>query len=469
MAGRPANGGKGQVGAIRGMVAEGSKASAQRRLTSWKEIAAFLGRDERTAKRWESSRGLPVGRMPGAGHSSVFAYTDEIETWMRAGEPAIASAKSTAEPEKSNGRLPARRYIGGWIALVAVIIAAAGGLLEFGRTASFSPASQDAHTTDPAAAEYYRSGLHAWQTRTPAGLALAVADFRRAVAQDPRFAAAYAGLADAYSLEAEFTAIPPRDAYPQAIAAAKRAIAIDPSLASAHAALAFAEFYWSRDTAAAEREFQRALALDPSSATAHHWYATFLMTMGRSGTALEQIGKAESLDSESTAIPADKGLILFHAGKTDQAIKLLTQIENEQPDFASPHRYLAVIWLAENRDTSYLRELKLEAQARRDFTDATLADAGAKGLSNAGHVGMLRAILDVQRSLYRAGKESAYALAVTSAKLGDDQQAIAYLSASVQRHETENIALAIDPPFAGLRGDRRFAEVLARAGLRAPG
>ncbi len=450
------------------MAGESSKASAQRRLTSWKEIAAFLGRDERTAKRWESSRGLPVRRMPGTGHSSVFAYADEIEAWMHAGAAATMPTESATEAKKNDEQIRTRWRIAPLVALVVVVIAATG-LSELGKTVFLSAASQDAHTVDPTAAEFYRSGLHAWQTRSPAGLARAVADFRRAVEHDPRFAAAYAGLADAYSLEAEFTTIPPQDAYPRAAAAARSAIAIDPSLASAHAALAFADFYWSRDAAAAEREYRRALTLDPSSATAHHWYATFLMTMGRSVAALEQIAKAESLDSESSAIPADKGLILFHAGKTDQAIKLLTQLENEEPDFASPHRYLAVIWLAENRDATYLRELKLAAQARRDFTDAALADAGARGLTNAGHFGMLRAILDVQRSLYRAGKESAYALAITSAKLGETQQAIAYLSASVERHETENIALAIDPPFATLRGDRRFVALLTRAGLRVPG
>src|SRR6202044_2904294 len=113
-------------------------------------------------------------------------------------------------------------------------------------------------------------------------------------------------------------AIPPDQTYPRAAAAARRAIALDPSIAEAHAALAFADFYWSRDTEAADREFRRALALDPENSVTHHWYATFLMTIGESGAALAEIERAENLDSESNAIPADKALILFHGGQTAQ-------------------------------------------------------------------------------------------------------------------------------------------------------
>jgi hypothetical protein len=58
------------------------------RLNSWKEIAAFVGRDERTVKRWEESRGIPVRRLPGAGRASVFAYTGEVEAWLRGSDGA---------------------------------------------------------------------------------------------------------------------------------------------------------------------------------------------------------------------------------------------------------------------------------------------------------------------------------------------------------------------------------------------
>jgi tetratricopeptide (TPR) repeat protein len=449
------------------MTAQRHKASAQRRLTSWKEIAAFLGRDERTAKRWEASRGLPVRRMPGAGHSSVFAYTDEIEAWMRGGalpEPPADTILDTSNPDTQDQR---RWVIPALGVLLAGIIIAIVGLFALGRNLFLPTSPKIALSADPVATEFYRSGLHAWQTRTPAGLVRAIAEFKRAVDRDPRYAAAYVGLADAYSVEPEFMAIPPQDAYPRAEAAARRAIALDPSLASAHATLAFVDFYWSRNPTAADTEFRRALALDPGSAIVHHWYATFLMSMGRFDASLVQIDRAETLDSESSAIPADKGLILFLMGRDDLAVKLLTQLEDEQPDFASPHQYLATIWRDEGKDKDYLREMKLGALARHDPIDAIISDAGVKGLASAGHIGMLRSILNIQRDYYRAGKVTAYALAVTSIKLGNTDDAITYLSTSIARHETENIALAVDKPFAALRRDRRCAALMARAGLNA--
>jgi len=462
-----ANGGSGQVGATRDMVAQNGTISSGRRLSSWKEIAVFVGRDERTVKRWEGTRGLPVRRVPGAGHASVFAYADEIEAWLR-GRASQEPANSVPDAETQASKIPAsqlakKRIASGALVLfaIAIVVAAAAYLVQLKRPAK---PLQD-RAPDPAAAEFYRAGLHEWQTRTPSGLARAVADFNRAIERDPRYASAYAGLADAYNLQGEFTTVPADQGFPKAAAAAERAIALDPSLATAHAALAFADFYWYRDVTAAQREFRRALALDPGSAVAHHWYATFLMTIGESDAALAEIDRAQNLDSESTAIPADKALILFHAGKNGEAVRLLTQLEDEQPDFASTHRYLATIRLAEGADAAYLRELRLMAQSRHDARGVELAEAGAKGLTSGGHVGMLRAMLGVQRTLYASGKESAYALAMTYAGLGDVQGEMDYLAISVARRDADNIAIKIDPPFAALRNDRRFAALLAKAGL----
>src|SRR5437660_221500 len=111
----------GQVRASADMATENGKNSRERRLTAWKEIAAFVGRDERTVRRWEESRGLPVRRFPGAGHASVFAYTHEIEAWMRGSATAdTAAAQSvTAEPNAPSRRV--RPRLARWAAPVAVL------------------------------------------------------------------------------------------------------------------------------------------------------------------------------------------------------------------------------------------------------------------------------------------------------------------------------------------------------------
>ncbi len=100
--------------------------------------------------------------------------------------------------------------------------------------------------------------------------------------------------------------MPSDEAFPQALAAARKAVELDTSSAEAHNALAFGTFYWNWDAAEAEREFRAAIKLDPNYVTAHHWYATFLMVLGRLPEALEQINLAQQLDPASTAVLADK-------------------------------------------------------------------------------------------------------------------------------------------------------------------
>jgi len=438
----------------------------ERRLTSWKEIAAFVGRDERTAKRWEESRGLPVRRVPGRGRASVFAYADEIEAWLRGTEPEALAAVPDVAPSPAD-RNQAGKQMLAWsaLAMLAVVVAAAVFLLA---TKQMPQDPQAAHVPDAIAAGFYRAGLHDWQTRTPSGLARAIANFNAAIGHDPQYAAAYAGLADAYNLEGEFAAMPADQAYPMAARAAARAIALDPSLAQAHAALAFVDFYWARDVMDADSEFQRAIALAPENAIAHHWYATYLMTAGSYGPALSEIDKAESLDAESSAILADKALILFYAGHRAEAVKLLTQLEDDSPGFASPHQYLAMIRLLGGEDAAYLHEAILGAAARHDQAEMMVAQAGARGLAQAGHTGMLHAVFDAQRRLYAEGKLSAYRVAETCAQLRDVQGALQWLSTSVALHEPDGIGVKTSPMFEPLRNDARFESLERQSGWTVP-
>ncbi len=239
---------------------ENGRNSVGQRLTSWKEIAAFLGRGERTVKRWEQSRGLPVRRYPGAANASVFAYVDEIEAWLRGhGEEqarvpeVIAGSASLPEPQVT---WRFKRWPAAGLGVLAVI-ATAVALAFVALTVAHVQPAKSTRIRDrlPSAAvnELYVSGLHEWQTRTPASLARSIADFHQAIARAPDFAKAYAGLAAAYNLQREFSALPPEQLYPKAEEAAIQAIALDPSLASAHAALAFDLFYWSRNPSAAQK------------------------------------------------------------------------------------------------------------------------------------------------------------------------------------------------------------------------
>jgi len=434
-----------------------------RRLNTWKEIAGYFGCDERTVKRWEASRRLPVRRLPNGARSAVFAYEGELRAWLD--NVGAVDAADAPGPEAEPGSPDARHPLRPRIVLAALVLAA----LAFAAVLALRfalPSRQNAgpvtagraatHVPSAEAQAHYRAGLFAWQTRTPAGLAQAVDDFTQAIVQDPQYAEAYAGLANCYNLLREYTTMAPEYAFPRAKAAAERAIALNPSLGSAHAALAFVDFYWKRDAAGARREFARAIALSPESATAHHWYATFLLTTGDISRARDEIDKAATLDTESGAIRADKGFILFYAGQSDAAVTLLRQLEQTEPLFASPHHYLAVIERARGNDAAFLRELSAFAAARHDDADRAVAEAGAKGLAAAGHTGMLKAMLATQARLFQDGAITAYAVAQTYADLDDPEHALDYLRMSRARHEAESMNLAIGPVFASLRANPAF-------------
>jgi Tfp pilus assembly protein PilF len=355
-----------------------------------------------------------------------------------------------------------------WIALtfLAVVIALLGWI-ALPRVLDRESTAQNAarHQPDKAALAFYRAGLFDRQTRTPAGLRRAVDDFTQAIVRDPQYAEAYAGLAQSYELLREYTTVPPDYAFPRAKAAADRAIALNPKLADAHLALAFAEFYWFHQSKIARAEFQKAIALSPANAIAHHWYATYLLELGEFPQALAQIDKAADLDTESIAIRADRGLILFYAGRGSESVTLLKQLAQSQPQFASTHRYLAKIYFAEHDDNGFLRELALAAAALEDADAKAVEAAGENGLATAGHVGMLQAMLGIEEPLVRDSRGRAYDVAVMHAELGDAEGALNWLRSSLARGEADIAGVAIDPSFRQLHTMPLFRRLARNAGV----
>jgi Tfp pilus assembly protein PilF len=465
-------------------VKQPDRRQGERRLNSWKSIGAYFERDERTVKRWERQRGLPVHRIPGAGRSSVYAYTSELTEWLKTtdalSDPSISDEEAHVEAAvaevpavlSTNFAARSRRRTGMILALVgAILVCAMAGIAVYRRSlfarrafASDRPAGLKP-AASPEAEELYLQGLYQWNKRTPESLNRALDDFTQSIVRDPNYAPAYAGLANCYNLLREYTRMPATEAYPRAMAAAKRAIVLDDSLAEAHNSLAFVDFYWSWDAPGAEHEFERAIALDPNSAVAHHWYATFLMTLGRSQDALVEIEKARKLDPKSSAILADKGLILFLAGQTSQAITLLRQIENAEPAFLSPHAYLAEVDLAAKDYKGYLLESRKAAQILQDQNRLKIVAAGEKGFAASGGTGMLRAILSAQKELYAAGRVDAYDLAVTHCLLGDKQQALDLLQAAVAKREARATSVRVEFSLQPLHDDPSFRKLVTQVGL----
>ena len=128
-------------------------------------------------------------------------------------------------------------------------------------------------TTDPEAHELYLKGRFFWNKRTGTDLLRAIEQFKAAIAKDPYYALAYAGMADSYALLSAYAVPPPKEAMPLAKAAAQKALELDDTLAEAHASLGMALWAGEIDFAGSAAEFEKAIALNPNYATAHHWYA----------------------------------------------------------------------------------------------------------------------------------------------------------------------------------------------------
>ncbi len=464
------------------------------RLGSWKEIAAFFDKDVRTVRRWEAERSLPVHRIPGGQRGGVYAYVGELQAWLedRDGAPemeaeAPAGFELTPEDEVSGtvtveataeaAPLEARRFgLGTWsavgVVLVAVGIFAGLKLEERHRERLVTASSAEAEPAGKAspnaeAQELYLRGLYLWNQRTDPSLQESVGVFREAIAKDPGFAAAYAGLADSYILLRQYGQMADGEAFPLALQANERALALDAQSPEAHRTNAFLLNYWMWDFTAAEREFQRALALRPGDAQAHHWYATSLYSVGRYRDALREIDIARRLQPDSISVLANRGLLLSPLDQ-EAAVLDLEQVERVNPTFASVHVYLSNIDEARGDLMSYLREQRAARALRQDAAGVALLDAAAKELTAHGSAAMYRVLAEGAARAVDAGHGDPLQAASYYEHLGDDARALHYLTVSCDRHEASFLEVNHNALFSRLSGNAEYEALMVRRSTPLP-
>jgi Tfp pilus assembly protein PilF len=446
-------------------------ARRQGRLNSWKEIADYLGKAERTVKRWEQEYALPIHRRPGGGHGSVFALKTELEEWLLS-EPKVLAPEPADHPASASGhrsppahpppktpdlpRAPSAKGRSQQLKSIVpyALLAVAALVLLFrlpyfhgaraytthifysilGRSSSRTAPNQP-DTEKDIAHRLYLLGRFEWSKRTPDSLNRALDDFTQSLVHDPGNAQAYAGLADTYNLLREFALVPENEAYVRAIAAAKKAIELDDSLAEAHRALAFDEVWGNWDFVTGEHEFERAIQLNPVDPIAHLWFANALSAELSYPSALREIDRAQELDPTSSAIVADKGVMLYHAGHIRQAIDLLKHVEETEPQFLSPHRYLAGVYWDQHDYPDYLRESETTAELTHDAGLKHALDAAAEGWQHHGEIGLYRSLYASQEKLQTEGKLSAFFLALTCVRTGRKDEALQLLSEAYEKRD----------------------------------
>lgn len=333
-------------------------------------------------------------------------------------------------------------------------------LLAPGPLGEFAPRRR---TSNPRAYHLYLRGRHAWNRRTGPDMVRAVEFFEQAIAEDPAFALAYTGLADAYAQYVDYRAMPVAEGLGRAREEAKRAIALDDSLAEAHTSLAWVLFIYDWDWAAAEAEFRRALALDPGYASAHQWYSWYLAAMGRMGASLAEGARSAELDPTSVSIRRSLGWLYYYA---------------RTPELGLPHLQRALVMNPESHDTQLLLGIVLTQAGRlaeaRDAISAALeaAPEDSYGLLSLAHVDVLHgrrreaeAAWDRLEALARVRYVSPTDFARLALILGRTDAAFAWLDRMHAERRGWLVYLNADPLFDPVRSDPRFANLLRRMRL----
>src|SRR5512143_4166446 len=315
----------------------------------------------------------------------------------------------------------------------------------------------------PAAYEAYLKGRYFWNKRTADGLMTAVAHFKEAIAIDPTYAPAYAGLADAYALlgDWEYAVMTPREAIPTAKAAAIKALELDDTLGEAHTSLAFCLDVFDWDLGSAETEFRRAIELNPGYATAHHWYAWHLSLSGRNGDAIAEMKRAEGLDPLSLIINADLAELLLIAHFYDDSIQQSRKTIEMDPNFGLAHNQLAQAYLQRGMHDEAIAELvkAIRLSGGSPTCTANLARAYAVSGRRAEAVQRLGDLKKPSAPGYSHASE----IAMVYAARGDRDQAMAWLERGYS--ERVNPSVLLRPGFDPLRADPRFQGLLRRVGL----
>jgi len=294
-------------------------------------------------------------------------------------------------------------------------------------------------------------------------LKIALAYFDQAIEEDPKYAQAYSGLADTYSLlgDWQYAAMTPKEALPKAKAAAIKALELDSALGEAHNSLAFCLDGFDWDFHSAGKEFQRAIELNPGYATAHHWYAWHLSLLGSYDEAIAEMRKAQDLDPLSLIINADLAELLVLAHSYDEAIRQSRKTIEMDPNFALAHSQLAQAYLQKHLTDEAVVELQKAAQLSGGSPTvlANLARAYAASGKKSEATKILNDLKKRSNATYSHGPE----IAVIYAALGDNDQAIKWLEKGYE--ERFNPGVLLRPGFDPLRSDPRFQNLARGVGL----
>lgn len=565
---------------------------------SWKEIATYLRRTEKTCRRWEKELGLPVHRLEDSPRARVFAYKEEIDLWIK----KAGNLDALAEAEKTRAvgfMVRKRRFVYGAVALGAILVLLVAWLSIFkkeGRLPIFapihsiailpfedlSPGKDQEHLADgmtdalinalcnipglwvpartssfffkgkkmplqeigrliradaliegsiqvsgktmritvdlvkaidgyhlwsenydrplddifavqdeisrkivdtlkvkilrgekaslirPAtvnleAYNLYLEGRYFWNKRGKENLLRSIECFEKAIAIDPKYALAYAGLANTFFILGFNLELPSDETYPSAIRFARKALEIDDKLAEAYCVLAFIKCDHEWDFAGAESEFKRAIEISPGDSFAHHYYAFLLAFLGRHEEAIKEIKLARDLDPLAPRLRANVASVLYFARKYDEALDELKKALEFDPSHCANYHYFKEVYIEMEKFEEALKYGMKGVECDKEHPNAyaNLAIAYAR----AGKTEEARKILIKLIELSKKEYVSSVLLAVVYGCLGERDIAFDLLNKACAERDSRMIELKSGPYFDPLRSDPRFTALLKKIGL----
>jgi len=309
----------------------------------------------------------------------------------------------------------------------------------------------------------YLKGRYEWNKRTQEGVAAAIRYFERAIAEDPRYAPAYAGLSDSYSLDVDYRSIPVHEAYQRAKEYARKALALDESVPTAHASLAWALFIYDWQWEAAEDEFRRAIELNPRYASAHQWFSFLLAARGQHDAALLEGHTALELDPASVSVRRAVGWLYYYARRYDQAREHLSRAIEMNPMAVESYRMLGSAMALQGDFVEAERVLReaLTLEGAAAYSKATLGWLLARSGRREDALGLLRE-LDAARE---QGYVSPVAFAILHIGLGNLQDALDWSERAYDERRGWLAYVKVNPILDPVRQEPRFAALVRKMRL----
>jgi tetratricopeptide (TPR) repeat protein len=319
------------------------------------------------------------------------------------------------------------------------------------------------YTADTEAYLLYLKGRYQLTRLTDDGFFKGRDFFQEAINKDPKYALAYAGLADAYNRLGGFEALTSKEVYPKAREAANKALQLDESLAEAHTGLAtvYQDYDWDFSTAA--REFQRALELNPGYSDGHQMYGYYLAAMGRFDEAVSEMKLALDLDPLSLEKTTGIGEVLYLQRRYDESIAQFRKALEIDSNSGFTHWAVGRPLLAQSKFNEAIVEFQKSIPLSGDSPDEPAELARAYAL--AGRRNEALKIVDELKKLSERKHVSPTVMASIYVGLGDKDQAIAFLNKAFDERDYLLVLLMVEPMFDPLRSDPRFTEMVHRVGL----